>query len=281
VGRWDTTNSSQWGNSPSMVALADILNLNACIRSNQRKAAKSNDWPLLVEERANVNQLNQGQGTVSVVRNISGVAAMPSGGSPVDMNNEIERLERNIRNYYLADALDFPAPQGTPMSATEAQIRYERLQRYLSATLGQIRVDILNPMIERAFNMLIRDKQLPPPPEAVPQGGADLDIVYLGSLSRAQQIDGVGAIERTMAAAANAGQAWPEALDTIDAEKGVREIGRKLNAPASIMRDAAEVKVLQDERKAAQEAAQQAMLAEQQGKAMEAQGAGREAMNGP
>lgn len=278
VGRWDTTNSSQWGHSPSMTAIWDVLTLNECIKSNLRKAAKSNDWPLLVEERSNINQLNMGQGTVSVVRSIAGVAAMPSGGSDSDMDTEIVRLQENIKTYFMTDTLDFPQAQGTPMSATEAQIRYERLQRYMSATLGQIRNDILNPLVERCFNMLIRDGELPEPPPIVLENDSALDIVYLGSLARAQQIDGVGAIERVLSSAANAGAAWPDALDVIDPAESIRQIGLKLNAPASMMRDAKEVQAIQKKRAEDMARQQEAMMAQQEGEAMQAEAQGMAAL---
>jgi hypothetical protein len=281
VGRWATTNSSQWGHSPSMTAIWDVLTLNECIQQNLRKAAKSNDWPLLVEERANINQLNMGQGTVSVVRSIAGVAAMPSGGSDSDMDTEIARLVENIKSYYMTDTLDFPQAQGTPMSATEAGIRYERLQRFMAPTLGHIRADVLNPSIERSFNMLMRAGELPDLPEILKTAeNNDLDIIYLGSLARAQQTDAVGAIERTMAAAANAGLAWPGALDVIDPIEAVRQIGMKLNAPAVMMRDKNEVTRLQEDREAQQAQANAAAIAEQEGNAAKAQGEGQMAMEG-
>ena len=281
VGRWDTSNSSQWGHSPSMTAIWDVLTLNECIKSNLRKAAKSNDWPLLVEERANISQLNMGQGTVSVVRSIAGVAAMPSGGSDSDMDTEIARLVENIKTYYMTDTLDFPQAQGTPMSATEASIRYERLQRYMSSTLGHLRNDILDPTISRSFSMLMREGQFPELPAILMQSeNNDLDIIYLGPLARAQQIDRVAAIERTMGAAANAGMAWPDALDAVDSVEAVRQIGMLLNSPASIMRDANEVRTMQEERAEQQAAANQAAIAEQEGKAMKATGEGQMAMEG-
>ena len=178
----------------------------------------------------------------------------------------------------MTDTLDFPQAQGTPMSATEAQIRYERLQRYMSATLGQIRNDILNPLVERCFNMLIRDGELPEPPPIVLENDSALDIVYLGSLARAQQIDGVGAIERVLSSAANAGAAWPDALDVIDPAESIRQIGLKLNAPASMMRDAKEVQAIQKKRAEDMARQQEAMMAQQEGEAMQAEAQGMAAL---
>ena len=276
--RWSTTNSSQWGNSPSMMALPDIRQLNMAVNLNTRRVAKAVDWPLVVEERANINELNIGAGTVTVVRNMNGIGELPGRGNTGEMSAEIERLQKNIRDYYYSDAMDFPAPQGTPMSATEAQIRYERLQRYLAPTLGQLRVDVLNPLIERCFNLLMRDGQIDPPPEALTAQESNVDIVYLGSLSRSQAMDVVSSIERTMQAAQIAAQTWPEALDVIDPTESIRQIGRKMNAPADMMRDAVEVSIIQQQRKAAQAQAQQAMIAQEEGAAMKAMGEGQEAM---
>jgi len=104
------------------------------------------------------------------------------------------------------------------------------------------------------------------------------DIEYLGSLTRAQQVDEVSAIERVLMTVAQTAEVFPDGLDVIDAPKAVRMIGRKLNAPASIMRDEGEVKKLQDERKAQQKQAAQSMQAEAEGNAMKAMGEGQAAM---
>ena len=120
VARWETTNSSQWGNGPSHVAIWDVLSLNEAIKSNMRRAAKANDPPLVVEERSNINQVNMAPGSVTVVRSIAGIGVLPLGNPSPDMENEIARLQGNIDDYYMSN--DFPDPQGTPMSATEANI---------------------------------------------------------------------------------------------------------------------------------------------------------------
>ena len=151
----------------------------------------------------------------------------------------------------------------------------------MSATLGHIKSDILNPLIERCFNMLIRDGQLPEPPQAVLEGNQALDIIYLGPLAKAQQADEVVAIERTMMAAAQVAEVFPEALDVINAPEGIREIAMKLNAPASMINDEKEVKAIQDKRKADMAAMQEAAQRQAEGEADQAQGAGQQAMEAP
>lgn len=283
VGRWSVQNSSIWGRSPSMDAIWDVISLNQMCKDDLRAKAKQIDPPLLAEERTVVADLNLDPGTISVVRTVAGIAAAPGpdGMSIHASDVAIARKQSDIRNYYMVDRIDFPDMQAQPMTATEAQIRYERMQRYMGATLAHLRNDMLNPAVERVFNMLVRAGEIEIPPEEVVAAGAVYDIEYLGSLTRAQQVDEVAAIERTMMAAAGVAEVFPDGLDVIDAPKAIRTIGRKMNAPADIMRDQGEVEKKQKERQQQQAAMQEAALAEQEGNAMQAVGAGQEAINGP
>lgn len=276
VPRWSTTSSSQWGNSPAMDALGDVLTLNQLVKDDLRARAKIIDPPWLAEERSIITDLNLDPATVTVVRSVNGIVPMVSGGSMQASDMAIDRLQSSIRNYFMTDRIDFPDLQAQPMTATEAQIRYERMQRYLGASLAHLRNDMLNPIVERAFNMLVRDGMVETPPEAVVANGGEYDIVYLGSLTRAQQTDEVAAIERTMMSAAQMAEVFPEALDVIDSQAAVRQIGRKLNAPADIMRDEGEVKAMAAERKELQ----MAQMAQAEGEAAQAMGEGQEALNG-
>lgn len=282
AGRWAMTNSSQWGNSPAMDALGDILTLNQVVKDDLRAKAKMIDPPLMAEERSIITDLNLDPATVTLVRSVKGIAEMPgpSGLSLAASDDAINRLQTSIRNYFMVDRIDFPDLQAQPMTATEAQIRYERMQRYMGATLAQIRNDILNPIVQRAVNMLIRDEQIEPPPPEITEEGGSYDIVYLGSLTRAQQVDEVSAIERTMMAAAGMAEVFPDALDVIDSQAAIRMIGSKLNAPASIMRDEAEVKKRTDKREADMARLQAAEGQQAEGEAMKASGEGMEAIGG-
>jgi hypothetical protein len=280
IGRWAATNSSVWGNSPAMDALGDVLTLNQVVKDVIRARAKQIDPPILAEERSIITDLNLDPATISVVRSVKGVVPFLTGGQVMTADAEIDRLQANIRSYFMVDRIDFPDMQPQPMTATEAQIRYERMQRYMGATLAQLRVELLNPVVERTFNMMVRKGLIPKPPEKVTKAGGIYEVEYLGSLTRAQQVDEVTAIERTMMTAGSLAEVFPDALDVIDAPKAIRMIGRKLNAPATIMRDEKEVKAKQKEREDKREAMEANALMQAEGEAMQAQGEGQNAMGG-
>ena len=264
-----------------MKALGDVLTLNQLVKDDLRAKAKMIDPPLMAEERAIVGDLNIDPATLSMVRSVNGIKEFPTGGTQSLMASDtaIARLQDAIRSYYLTDRIDFPEAQPQPMTATEAQIRYERLQRHLSATLAHLRNDLLNPIVERTFMMLIRRGQIEPPPEAVMQEGGQLDIEYLGSLTRAQQMDSVASIERTLGAAAGMMEAFPGVRHVIDAKQALRSIATKLNAPADILRDEKEIQKLEKEDQEREKALMDAAQAEAEGSAAEAQGKGQQAMS--
>ena len=275
AARWDMTNSSKWGNSPAMLALGDVLTLNAVVKDTLRARAKMIDPPLMASERSVYTSLNLDPATVTTVRDpASAVAAMPGpdGLSLATSNDEINRLQSAIRNYFMVDRIDFPDMQPQPMTATEAQIRYERMQRYLGATLAHMRNDLLNPIIARSFRMMLRKGVITEPPAAVLESDPALDVEYLGSLSRAQQVDEAAVIERVAMSAGNLATVYgQDALDPVDPAEAVRQIAVKLNAPAAMMRSKQDVKDRQGDR---QEQEAQMMESQQ----MQARGEGEQAM---
>jgi hypothetical protein len=276
--RWRKTNSSVWGNSPAMMALADVLSLNEARRMQLVMSEKLIDPPILAEERAIITDLNLKAASLSVVRDIQGIEAFNTEASMPVSQEMIDQLQAAVRNYFFVDQLTFPAPQAQPMTATEAQIRYELMQRLLGPTLGRIQNDLLDPIVQRAFRMLAREGKLPEPPQAVIDAGAEYDIEYMGSLARAQKTDTVVSIERLVASTGAMAEVYPDATLAVDPIAAVREMGHALNVPAGILNDEKEVDAERQRRAALQQAAEQAAADQAQGEADQAVGAGAQAI---
>lgn len=280
VVRWLKTNSSIWGNSPAHVALGDIESLNSARKMQLSMAEKLIDPPVFAEERAIITDLDISAGALNVVHSVEGIMPFQTGGNIPVSDHMITQLQESVKDHFYVDQLTFPRPQGTPMSATEAMIRQEQLAKLIGPTLGRLQNDLLDPIVSRVFNMLMRAQEFPEPPPAVLEGGASFDIVYLGALSRAQRVDEAASIERWVGSAAALAEIFPDALDVVDPDEMMRHTGRALNVPAKVMRDAGEVDEIRDDRQAKQEAMEQAMMAEQAGKAKQAQGEGDQALEG-
>ena len=275
VARWRKTSGSKWGNSPAMFAMGDIKSLNTAKKQILIASEKRIEPPILAEERANVMDLDLRSGQVSVVRDIDGVKAWDSGHDIYVSQELVNDLQASIKEYFFSNDLSFPEPQGTPMSATEAQIRYELMQRLLGPTLGRLENDLLTPIVARAFKMLMREQRLPQPPQSVIDKNADFDVVYIGPLARAQRSDRVTSIERLSGFVANLAQINPETLDVFNFDEAIRHAGRDLGVPAELLRGSDDVEQIRDARAEQQMAMQEAMIAEQQGKAAQAQAEGQ------
>lgn len=218
-----------------------------------------------------MTDLNLNAGSLSVVRDIAGIKAWDTGHDIYVSQELVNDLQASIRQYFFSNDLSFPEPQGTPMSATEAQIRYELMQRLLGPTLGRLENDLLSPIVSRAFKMLAREGRLPEIPQVVKEQDPAFDVVYIGPLARAQRSDRVAAVERFVGNVSNLAQVNPEVLDVVDFDEAVRQAGRDLSIPAEIMRDEKIVAEMRQKRQEQMEAMQQAQLEQQQGMAAQAQ----------
>jgi len=281
VPRWRKTNDSMWGNSPAMIALADVLTLNQLIEMVLRSAEKVIDPPTLAEERTIISDLVLKAAGLTVVRDISKIRPFESGARFDVSQLRIEDLREAIQSYFFVDKLELK--NSPAMTATEAQIRYDLMQRLLGPTLGRLQSDFLDLLIQRTFNMLYRAGQFPAIPESVKDGKSAMDIKYLGPLNRAQQVDAVAGVERWIAtlgniAATTQDQKVLKVPDYVEVAKG---LGRMLTVPAKMMRDE---KKVDDEVKADEERMEEmkeAAALQAKGDATQSVGAGMMSLQGP
>jgi hypothetical protein len=219
-----------------------------------------------------------GAGGMTVVRSMDDMKPMTFGTEWNVMNMERENRRQMIREYYLVSKLDLK--DSPAMTATEVERRWQQMQKLMGPTLGMLQADLLGPVVETTFKILMRAGQLPEmPPSLMQNQNADLDIEYVGPLPVAQKADVAAAIERELGLAANIAQAYgPEALDAIDSAKAVAEHARLTAVPAKVLRTDAQIKKLRDERKEAQENQQKMAMAVEAGKAAQSAGAGAKSM---
>ena len=273
--RWRLTSESIWGNSPAMMAMNDILTLNAWVELMTIAAEKQIDPPIFAEEFALISDLDLDARAISIVRNIEGVKAFEVKGATQITENGLIRLQQAIRSYFFNDQLLFPPPQAQPMTATESQIRYELMQRLLGPTLGRLQTDLLDLIVARTFNILARGNKLPEVPQVLAEEDVQMEVEYTGPLARAQRTDQALAVERWVGLVGAGAQALgpdvgADMIDVVDGEKVSRLTGRYLNVDPEMMRDQNETRARKEQREAMQQEAAQAQLAQEQGAGMQA-----------
>ena len=270
--RWSKTSESQWGNSPAMVALPDVLTLNWLVKMTLDACDKVIDPPQKMAEGSVIGELQNKARGLTVMRDINEISPLnvPIRFDVADMKTA--DLRQAIKSYF--HVTDLELKESPAMTATEVRVRYEQMQKFLAPTLGRLESDFLNPLIERCFNVMLRAGQLGKVPEIVRSRMAQWDVKYTGPLAMAQKSDRAVAIQSWVGNLAAVAEVIPDALDVIDPVTVARELGTLLGVPASLMRSDAEVREMRAQREEAQQRMMQAEMEAAEGQAAEAQARG-------
>lgn len=267
IAKWRKSSGSRWGNSPAMVALPDVLTLNELVKLVLRANNKVVDPTTFVEERALIGDLDLSPGGLNVIRRVDAIQQFESKARFDVSAMKIEDLREAINRYFYLDQLQLK--ESPTMTATEVQVRYEMMQRTLGPTLGRLQVDFLNPLVERSFNILVREGRLPDPPANVVDLGGEATINYLGPLARSQRVDASAAIERYISQLIGFMQLDPAIRNVPDLTEMAIFAAQNLNVPAKLIKPRREIKADIDKEKQQQQAMMEAQANEQNARANE------------
>jgi hypothetical protein len=260
VPRWTKASGETWGRGPGNTALPDIKTLNRAVELTLKALAKSIDPPLGVLDDGVVGQtVDMRAGGTNVIREKGAIESLVVRGEWDFANLEIENLKGAIRRVFFADQLQLQ--EGPQMTAHEVSVRYELMQRLLGPTLGRLEQELLNPLIERAFGMMLRAGALLPPPgeltEAIGQG-EEIDIEYESPLALAQRAQELQGIERAISLLAPLAEAKPDIVDNFDLDELARHASMLAGMPSKLLTDRKKREQIRAGRAKAQEAQQDA-----------------------
>lgn len=276
VTRFAKTSGSMWGHGPAHIGLADILTLNELVYLDQRALEKAIDPPSLTTENGLMSDLDLDAGGLTVVADIDGLKPYDN-KARFDVSRErIEDLKNSIVESFYGDALELKeSPQ---MTLGEVERRWQIMQKLLGPTVGRIQSDLLDPMVQRTFNILLRAGQLPEVPEVVRSSDSEMEIEYTGPIPRSQHLEQAQLIEGWLDGIGKLAEIYPDALDVPDAQAAAREIGKLTGVPAKVMNSENEAKARKRTREADQKEAATAATAGMEGDAMKSLGEGQAAM---
>jgi Bacteriophage head to tail connecting protein len=276
--RWRKTSGSKYGYGPGHLAISSVMTLNEYYRLDLKSAEKAIDPASIATERGLISDLDLGPRGLTIVKDINTSLKPYESGARFDISDtRMEQLRNQIHRVFKIDQLnlkDSPA-----MSATEAQIRYELMNRVIGPTLGRLKTDFFNPMIQRAFNILFRADKFPEMPDKVKsETEGKLDVHYTGPMERAQKMDQVASIERWLAFIGQFGEAYPDMVDVPNEVKIAKEMADILDINMENVHSNAELSTIKRLKQQLAEVQQQLMQAQAEGEAMQAQGKGMQEM---
>jgi len=245
------------GRSPAMVALPDVKMLNLMSKTIIQAAQKLIDPPLLVPDDGFLLPVRTQPGGLNFFRSGTRDTITPlntGANIPIGLNMEEQRRSAIRSAFYVDQLLTGSSPN---MTATEVVQRQEERMRVIGPVLGRLMNEMLRPMIDRVFALMLRADMLAPPPEILQ--GLDVDVEYVSPLARAQKSSSLNSTMKALEILLPLAQALPVA-DHIDSDGLVNHIMDSLGVPKKVMKSQSEVDAAREE----QAAQQQAMMERQE-----------------
>ena len=257
VPRFLKATGETMGRSPAMVALPDVKMLNLMSKTIIQAAQKQIDPPLLVPDDGFILPIRTNPGGLNFYRAGSRDTITPLNvGANIPIGLQMEEQRRMaIRSAFYVDQL--LSGGNVNMTATEVVQRQEERMRVIGPVLGRLMNEMLRPLIDRVFGLMLRQEMLAMPPESLQ--GRDIDIEYVSPLARAQKSTSLNGTIKALEVLLPLAQSFPVG-DHIDPDGLVRHITEALGVPKTTLRSQREV----DEARQQRAAQEQEMMERQQ-----------------
>jgi hypothetical protein len=265
--RWDVNGDDVYGSSPGMDAIGDCKALQHLERRKAQLVDKATAPPMVGPSSILNRRISLLAGDYNPIDNTANgqkvEAAMVVQPATIQFVNElIQRHEERIEAAYYADLwLMLAESDRREITAREVAERHEEKMLQLGPVLERLQDELLDPLIDRVFGILLRGGHIPPPPPEIQD--VELKIEYVSILTQAQKLLMVTSLERTAGFAIQASQARPDILDLFDWDEFGRQYANSMGLPPQIVLPSEEVAKIREARAKQQQAqveAEQAAL---------------------
>lgn len=250
---WYSVDNTPWGRSPAMTALGDVFLVNNLSDITMRGAEKLVDPPLEVRDGALLSpaRLYPGGLTYTDSDNAALKPIIPPGASRIEVGVELLRdRQARIERAFFLPLFQTANPTGSkqPRTAYEVALEKDERSRAIAPMVLRIMGSVLEPLVQRLLDVLLRDGLLPPMPASL--GGFQLKVMTNSPLVLALQQTRMAGLERWVQAVSVLAQSTSnlDPLDNINVDKVVRILHGAFNAPVEILRSQSEVEELRRRR---------------------------------
>jgi hypothetical protein len=243
-----------YGRSPAMTALPDVKMLNEMSKTTIKAAQKQVDPPLLVPDDGFILPVRTVPGGLNFYRAGTRDRIEPlniGANNPLGLNMEEQRRNAIRDTFYVNQLMMQNGPQ---MTATEVVQRNEEKMRLLGPVLGRLQSELLRPLIDRTFAILLRKKIFRQAPQFL--AGQDIQIEYVSPLAKAQRSSELQSIMRAIEIFGSLAQISP-VFDHINIDNLVTHLADIVGVPAKVLNSKSEVNAIRQKK-------QQEMMQQQQ-----------------
>ena len=253
-----------YGRSPAMDALPDCRMLQQMGITTLKAIHKAVDPPMSVHAGLRSVGLDLTPGGINFVDSLPGQnqpVATPLLQVKPDLaqaRSAMEAVQQQIRAGLYNDLFRLILEGRSKVTASEIAAREEEKLLLIGPVLERLHDELLIPLIDRTFRLMLALDMLPPcPPEL---SGRHLKVEFVSLLAQAQKLVGISATDQYLALTLKAASAWPEAPDSVDVDNLLDNYAQSLGLPANLTRPREERARLRAGREEARQAEQQLEL---------------------
>jgi len=252
VPRWDTSSGEDYGRSPGMIALPDSDTAQSMGETILIAGQRAADPPLAAPNDGSFNSVNTYPGGLTYydIDTAQAVRGNPFYALESGMNLPISRdMQQDTRDQIWAafyrNILNLPT-DGPQMTAEEIRARKEEFIREIGPVFGRQETDYTAPMVERGFNIMLRNGAFKPIPDVLK--GRHIKFEYESPVKKIRQQIEANAATQWAYEMIELSQSKPEALDLVNADELGRFKAKASGIPESIVNGVETVAQIRAER---------------------------------
>lgn len=244
AARWEVKNTADaYGRGPGWKCLGDVKMLQKMQKTKLVALDKSTNPPVMVSAGVQ-GEVNLLPGGITRYNGTTDAAVKPAYQVQADLGaleNAIQNVRATIRAQFFADVfLSLSSQTYSNMTAAEVAERHQEKMLVLGPVLERLKNELLDPLVERVFNLLARQGELPAPPGSIE--GLPMKVEYVSMIAQAQKAAAVSSLVQGLNYAASLGAVRPEVLNRIDYTCALEEGLKALGVAPALLKDAAEEK---------------------------------------
>lgn len=238
--RWEVTGEDVYGTDcPGMTALPDIKQLQTGEKRLAQAIEKMVNPPFIAPTALKNSKVSILPGDITYADQRDGMQGMRPAHEVSLSINEMENKQAQVRNriqraFYEDLFLMLANDTRSNITAREIEERHEEKLLALGPVLEQLNQDLLDPLIDIAFDIHVRQGQIPPPPPELQ--GETLKVEYISIMAQAQKLVGITGVERFTGYVGSLAAINPEILDKVDMDQAVDVYADMTSIPPSMVR---------------------------------------------
>ena len=239
AARWETTGSEVYSSSsPGFNALPDLRELEFSARRKGRATDMMVRPPVFIPGGLQQTAISLDPGSINFINEMQGRvdAFRPDPNVLTAITSDIERLTRRVNQLYYADLwMAVTEMEGVqPRNEQELMYRNEEKLTQLGPVVDRVNIEKLEVDIDRAYDILDRQGQIPPPPPEI--ANKALSINFISILAQAQKATSNNSIERAAQFVGYVSGMFPDAALKFDAEQAIDEFANNSSVSPKIIR---------------------------------------------